>query len=142
MSEIFFYSAGSKGFYAGSMQEAYMLADSWPEDVIEINETLYRNLLKGQAEGRIITHGASGQPKLSEPPEPSVEELIAQAEITRAELFKEANIRITPLQDADELGIASEDEKERLACWKRYRVSLNRLDLSTAPDIDWPERPA
>lgn len=28
-----------------------------------------------------------------------------------------------------------------LAAWKKYRVALNRLDLSAAPDITWPEKP-
>lgn len=141
MSDIYFYSIESNAFYAGSMREVYKSAGSWPEDAIEINETLYQNLLKGQEEGRVITPDASGQPQLSEPPKPSPEELMAQIERIRAELFKEANTRITPLQDADELGIASADEKEKLTCWKRYRVMLNRLDLSKAPDIQWPEKP-
>ncbi|EOZ2641109.1 tail fiber assembly protein, partial [Escherichia coli] len=26
--------------------------------------------------------------------------------------------------------------------WKKYRVLLNRIDTSTAPDIDWPTIPA
>ncbi len=25
--------------------------------------------------------------------------------------------------------------------WKKYRVLLNRVDTSTAPDIEWPEEP-
>ncbi|MXE05818.1 tail fiber assembly protein, partial [Escherichia coli] len=30
----------------------------------------------------------------------------------------------------------------KLAAWKKYRVLLNRIDTSTAPDIVWPEIPA
>ncbi|EOA1639273.1 tail fiber assembly protein, partial [Escherichia coli] len=26
--------------------------------------------------------------------------------------------------------------------WKKYRVLLNRVDTSTAPDIEWPTSPA
>ncbi len=29
----------------------------------------------------------------------------------------------------------------KLKCWKTYRVLLNRIDTSTAPDIDWPQKP-
>ncbi|MEQ5456473.1 tail fiber assembly protein, partial [Escherichia coli] len=25
--------------------------------------------------------------------------------------------------------------------WKKYRVLLNRVDTSTAPDIEWPTNP-
>ncbi|MDA4396305.1 tail fiber assembly protein, partial [Escherichia coli] len=39
------------------------------------------------------------------------------------------------------LEIATEEEKALLAAWKKYRVLLNRVDTSTAPDIEWPEEP-
>lgn len=70
------------------------------------------------------------------------EELIQQAETRRGELLAEASDVIAPIQDAFELGIATNEEAATLLLWKRYRVTLNRLDLSTAPDIDWPELPA
>lgn len=53
----------------------------------------------------------------------------------------DANQKITPLQDASDLGIATEDELERLKVWKTYRVLLNRVEIANAPDIDWPQRP-
>ncbi|ENI3623931.1 tail fiber assembly protein, partial [Escherichia coli] len=28
-----------------------------------------------------------------------------------------------------------------MEAWKKYRVLLNRVDTSTAPDIEWPEIP-
>ncbi|HCQ6884578.1 TPA: tail fiber assembly protein [Escherichia coli] len=37
--------------------------------------------------------------------------------------------------------IATEEEKALLAAWKTYRVLLNRVDTSTALDIEWPEEP-
>ncbi|HBA5448361.1 TPA: tail fiber assembly protein [Escherichia coli] len=37
--------------------------------------------------------------------------------------------------------IATEEEKALLAAWKTYRVLLNRVDTSTAPDIEWQEEP-
>lgn len=70
------------------------------------------------------------------------EELIQQAETRRGELLAEASDVIAPLQDASDLGIAADEEAAMLLLWKRYRVMLNRLDLSTLPDIHWPERPA
>ncbi|EJH8726403.1 tail fiber assembly protein, partial [Cronobacter sakazakii] len=48
---------------------------------------------------------------------------------------------IAPLQDAVELEMASEGEVAQLAAWKKYRVLLNRVDTTTAPDIAWPEMP-
>ncbi|MGC0987014.1 tail fiber assembly protein [Pantoea agglomerans] len=53
----------------------------------------------------------------------------------------EANRVIAPLQDAVDIGIATDAEIARLAEWKRYRVELSRIDTSKAPDIEWPVRP-
>ncbi|UBX30086.1 tail fiber assembly protein [Arsenophonus apicola] len=54
----------------------------------------------------------------------------------------DATCEIAPLQDAIDLDIATEVEKKRLVDWKKYRVLVNRTDTSTAPDIDWPIKPA
>jgi len=70
------------------------------------------------------------------------EELIQQAQTRKTELLADASEAIAPLQDAFELGIATDEEAARLLLWKRYRVMLNRLDLSISPEIEWPERPA
>ncbi len=52
-----------------------------------------------------------------------------------------ANEHIAPLQDAVDLEIATEEEASLLAAWKKYRVLLNRVDTSVAPDIEWPAVP-
>ncbi|MCI1897286.1 MAG: tail fiber assembly protein [Enterobacter sp.] len=142
MSERFFYSAKTNGFYPYSLLEDYKGAGNWPDDAVEISERWYLYLLEGQGAGKIISSNEYGSPVLSVPPEPSAEELIARAEETRSVLMKEANARVTPLQDADELGIATGEEMTELTRWKRYRVMLNRLDISAAPSIEWPELPA
>lgn len=69
------------------------------------------------------------------------EELIAKAEEQKQSLMSVAADAIAPLQDASELGMATEVELTTLTLWKRYRVMLNRVDISAAPDIEWPEQP-
>ncbi|HEF8780521.1 TPA: tail fiber assembly protein [Providencia rettgeri] len=71
----------------------------------------------------------------------SKEQLIAEAEQKKQSLLAEGNNTIVPLQDAVDLGIATDEEKAKLTAWKTYRVLLNRVDTSLAPDIDWPEKP-
>ncbi len=56
-------------------------------------------------------------------------------------LMQVASEHIAPLQDAVDLEIATEEENSLLEAWKKYRVLLNRVDTSTAPDIEWPEEP-
>lgn len=59
----------------------------------------------------------------------------------RSQLMQQATIAMSALQDAADLGIATDEEAALLTEWKQYRVGLNRIDTSTAPDIDWPEPP-
>ncbi|MBG6242237.1 MAG: tail fiber assembly protein, partial [Candidatus Symbiopectobacterium sp. Dall1.0] len=56
-------------------------------------------------------------------------------------LMQKASAAIAPLQDAADLDMATEAESALLVAWKTYRVLLNRVDISTAPDIEWPEQP-
>ena len=66
---------------------------------------------------------------------------IREAEETKNSLMQAANEHIVPLQDAVDLEIATEEETLLLEVWKKYRVLLNRVDTSTAPDIEWPTGP-
>ncbi|PZT65515.1 tail fiber assembly protein, partial [Escherichia coli] len=53
----------------------------------------------------------------------------------RGKTVYDASEHIAPLQDAADLEIATEEEISLLEAWKKYRVLLNRVDTSTAPDI-------
>lgn len=71
----------------------------------------------------------------------SKEQHIAEAESKKQSFLAEATDVIAPLQDAVDLDMATDEEYEQLKEWKKYRVLLNRVDTSTAPDIDWPVKP-
>ncbi|EKS3671600.1 tail fiber assembly protein [Salmonella enterica] len=63
---------------------------------------------------------------------------LRQAEETKNNLLQMATEKIAPLQDAVDLGEATDDEKARLLAWKKYRVQVNRVDISNP---DWPQKP-
>lgn len=67
--------------------------------------------------------------------------LLQNAENEKLQLMQEAAKQMAPLQDAVDLDIATDDEIALLNKWKKYRVLLNRVDTSLAPDITWPEMP-
>lgn len=48
---------------------------------------------------------------------------------------------INTLQDAVDLAMATDREKDLLTAWRTYRVLLNRINTAQAPNIDWPEVP-
>lgn len=92
------------------------------------------------------TRGADGEfsaPPVPPAPPKSHEELVAMASAQRDMLFAEAGLRINPLQDAVDLGEATEEEQRSLQEWKKYRVALSRLSaLEAWPNVDWPSQPA
>jgi len=71
----------------------------------------------------------------------TADELREQATYKRDYLLEQAGKFIAPLQDAVDIEIATEAEKAALLAWKKYRVLLNRVDISTAPKSNWPEAP-
>lgn len=60
----------------------------------------------------------------------------------KAELMFDAAAAISPLQDAVDLDIATTEEAEQLLAWKKYRVLLNRVDVSQMTRNEWPQAPA
>lgn len=137
-----FFSPSTGGFYNDVMKEDYEAAGSWPDDVISVSDRWYNWLIQGQSEGKIITVNEYGQPILSEPLPPSVEQLIYEAEARKTTLMQAAGDAIAPLQDAVDLDIATSKENSLLLEWKKYRVLLNRIDTSKPQNINWPETPA
>lgn len=61
---------------------------------------------------------------------------------TKTLLMSEATQRISVLQDAVDLEMASEEEAAALPLWKKYRVLLSRIDANTPDTVNWPEKPA
>ncbi|EAA2690428.1 tail fiber assembly protein [Salmonella enterica subsp. enterica] len=64
---------------------------------------------------------------------------LREAEGTKSRLLQMASGKIAPLQDAVDLGLATDEEKSQLAEWKKYRVLVNRVDTSSPI---WPEIPS
>ncbi|HBH7043670.1 TPA: tail fiber assembly protein, partial [Citrobacter freundii] len=67
---------------------------------------------------------------------------MADAETERNSRMSEATARINWLEDAQKDGDISADEEKELTELRAYRTALRRLDLSTAPKINWPDAPA
>ncbi|XXF10911.1 tail fiber assembly protein [Pseudomonas sp. D2-3] len=114
-----------------------------PADALEITPKRHAELLAGNAQGQLIIADENGHPSLQAPPPPTAEQLSTQATAMRAQLLQSATLAIAPLQDAVDLGEASEYEEVALTAWKRYRVQLNRIEQQDSyPNaIEWPVPP-
>ncbi|MBK0004390.1 tail fiber assembly protein [Erwinia sp. S38] len=142
MSEKYLYSASTGGIYPASKKEIYENSiNGLPDDIVEINDETFAGLISGQEAGQRIIADKDGYPILSAQPEPTEEEVIASNTQKKTSLMKLATDEIYPLQDAIDLGEATDDEKEKLISLKKYRVALNRVDVSVA-GLEWPAYPA
>lgn len=70
-----FYSKSTGGFY----DDAIHTGNQIPKDVVSVSADQYQALLEGQAQGKLITADANGNPVLSDPPAPSLADVQATA---------------------------------------------------------------
>lgn len=127
------YAPSTNGFYPEDNEYPNI-----PDDVISISDELYIELLNGQVSGEIITPNGSEMPFLSQQPSPTKERYIEMAETRRTSLLSSAALKLAPLQDAVDLGEATDEEAAALNAWKKYRVMLMRVDASNP---QWPTPP-
>ncbi|STH93384.1 tail assembly chaperone gp38 [Citrobacter braakii] len=71
-----------------------------------------------------------------------IRDYLADAETERNSRMADATARIDWLEDAQKDGDITAEEAAELAELRAYRTALRRLDLSTAPKINWPDAPA
>lgn len=135
---MYYFSPSTGGFYTLEIH-----GDAIPEDAVEVSDEIHASMMGGQSQGKMIVAGEDGYPMLADPPPPTAEQLAAAALMKRDRLLRDAATRIAPLQDAVDLGVATEEEDAKLLAWKRYRVALNRIDQQPGypSDVVWPDRP-
>ncbi|MBG2631209.1 tail fiber assembly protein [Klebsiella michiganensis] len=63
---------------------------------------------------------------------------VAAADVQKKQMITQVSEHISILQDAVNLNMATDDEKSRITALQVYRVLLNRVDISLAPNISWP----
>lgn len=139
----FYYSKETGGFYDHSEKEVYEASfNGWPSDAVGITDDEYKSLLGGQAAGRVIVAGDDGKPYLTAPPEPTQEQLVAAAEQHKQTLIDDAiqsiNIIQLKLQAGRKLTI---EETASLNVMLDYIDDVQGIDVSKAPNIEWPKKP-
>lgn len=63
---------------------------------------------------------------------------VAAAETQKKQMITQVSDEILILMDAVNLNMETDEEKSRLTALQVYRVQLNRVDTSLAPNIVWP----
>lgn len=120
-----YYSRSTNGFYVHDIHAAM------PDDVIEITQAQHQELILGQSNGKIISSDENGKPVLIDPPQPTTEQLAAQARSKRDALLSACDW--TQTNDAPV-------DKE---AWATYRQALRDVpEQAGFPEtINWPIPP-
>ena len=69
------------------------------------------------------------------------EDDVYDAEATRNQLKTEAEDIMSGWVLDLNLGLISDEDKQKLIAWRLYVKALDALELDAAPDIEWPPRP-
>ncbi|SQI42308.1 Caudovirales tail fibre assembly protein [Leminorella richardii] len=137
----YIFSAINNMFYPLALREVYDAAGTWPTDGLEVDDALFTKLSGVAPEGKIRVVSEGGLPCWVDIPPLSVDELITAAAAEKQRLITVANTVVEPLADAVELEMATAEERQRYDEWRKYRVSLTRVDITAIP-INWPLPPA
>ncbi|WP_336948843.1 tail fiber assembly protein [Serratia nevei] len=136
------FSASTGAFYVYEDRASYEENGNWPADVKPVSDDVWQAYCGQGPAGKVRGADRKGLPCWVDVPPPTKPMLVAAAERKKAELLDVAGKAIAPLQDADDLAIATEEEAAQLRLWKTYRVQLNRINPQDAPEVDWPLPPA
>ncbi|ADW76593.1 tail assembly chaperone gp38 (plasmid) [Rahnella aceris] len=100
---------------------------------------------KSVGPGYTYVNGSLIPPAAKTPEEVLAEQNAGKVAVNTAkktELIAAATDRISVLQDAVDLEMATEDEAAALPLWKKYRVLLSRVDVQSPAPIVWPDKPS
>ncbi|HCB3268879.1 tail fiber assembly protein [Citrobacter freundii] len=131
------FSAKKNAFFPVELKSSYQKAGEWPNDGIEIEDSVATEFMQEPPEGK-YRNVIAGMPAWVDIPPPTQEELSAVAELKKANLRMRADSEINWRQDAVDAGVATEEETAALSEWKRYRVLLMRVDTENPV---WPTTP-
>lgn len=143
MSE-YIYSAKNNAFYPMEMKEDYVVAGSWPDDGKEVTIDCFLEFTSVAHTDKYRVAGDDGFPAWEQVPAPTEEQLIAIADAERMRLIglANANINVKQWPGKAAIGRLKGDELTQYNLWLDYLDSLQAVDTSKAPDINWPKQPS
>lgn len=137
----YLYSPKTNSFYATSLSDEYDSAGTLPDDAFTVDDSIYIEYSRKSPAGKVRVADKNGLPVWGDIPPLTDEELITVAEAKKQMLITEVNTETEMLRARLALGRIREDEKAQLNAWLDYLDLLEAVDASTAPDIDWPQKP-
>ncbi|WP_145601701.1 tail fiber assembly protein [Yersinia frederiksenii] len=120
------------------------LMETWPDDMSPAPQDGYIQM-KSERPGNDYYATESGE-WLKGPSPAALQLIITEAATEKSALLSHASDMIGALSDEIE-GLENNDDdvpeklRNDLKAWKQYRVMVKNIDVSLAPDIEWPAAP-
>lgn len=137
---MYFFSEKTNSFYPETMKNDYLEAGTLPSDIVLVDVDVFQEYTQEPPEGK-MRGVKDGFPVWIDIPPLAQSELSSIAEQHKIDLINKATNIIAPMTDALNGGYIDDKDIERLDKWQRYRYALTKIDISLAPDIDWPQKP-
>ncbi|HIB8990887.1 MULTISPECIES: tail fiber assembly protein [Citrobacter] len=139
----YYYSATNNVFVtAGST----LLSEAGFSDAAPVDDVVFDEYFRTIKDGMRRVAGDDGLPAWQKIPPPTPEEIkaaaIAAAEQKKSQLLAEASEVTRGWQTDLLLGTISDEDKAKLIEWRTYIKELEGVDTSSAPKINWSEKPA
>lgn len=141
MPNTYLFNAAENAFYPYQLRESYEAAGTWPEKGIDVDESVFFEFTQNVPDGKMRGCDKKGNPAWIDIPPMTHEQHIAAAESHKQALTAEVNTETEMLRVKLALGRIKDDEKALLNAWLDYLDELEAVDVSTAPDINWPVKP-
>ena len=141
MTTTYVYSATRDAFFPVVMQDIYELAGTWPVDGVEVDDDCFKIFTDTPPDGKTRGTTGNGQPAWVEITPPTKEQFIESAELEKQTRLTHANALTADWRTELALGVISDDDKAKLILWMQYIKAVKAVEVSSAPDIDWPEKP-
>ncbi|EMH2040062.1 TPA: tail fiber assembly protein [Proteus mirabilis] len=138
---MYYFSAKENSFYPEEIKDIYISTGSFPGDVILVDDSVFNEFAANLPPEGKMRGVKDGFPVWIDIPPLAQSELSSIAEQCKIKLINEVTNIIAPMADALNGGYIDDKDIRRLDKWQRYRYELTKINISLAPDIEWPQKP-
>ncbi|MEF8668994.1 tail fiber assembly protein [Escherichia coli] len=137
------FSPTENAFYLVALKYDYLTAGTWPSDGINIDAEDALVFMGNAPEGKMRGIGDDGLPCWVDLPSPTHKEQLAAADSEKKSRIDHANEYMNGKQWPGKaaIGRLKGEELAQYNLWLDYLDALEMVDISSAPDIEWPTSP-
>lgn len=129
------YSSKTNSFYALELRDEYAKAKSWPEDAVEVEDSIYEEFSQHDDSQQRVA-GKDGKPTWNKKTGLSAAPLKAAKDIA----ISMASKKISILSNVIEMGLADDNDVKNLRDWQMYQALVYKFNPEKGY-ADFPKAP-